>query len=112
MIIDDDHAVSRLLQLTLGLEGHEVKHFPSPREALAAVEAAPPDLVITDVLMPGYEAADFIKSLRALGFAGPIVACTGLDGSIDLPVTTVLRKPFDPDDLVEIVNSLLGSQNG
>jgi len=110
LIIDDDHAVSRLLQLTLGLEGHAVKHCPSPAEGLAAAKAATPDLVITDVLMPGYEAADFINDLRALGFDGPIVACTGLDGDIDLPVNTILRKPFDPDDLVEIVNGLLASR--
>lgn len=107
LIVDDDHAISRLLQLTLGLEGYDVTHRSSPDDALVAARESLPDLVITDIMMPGYDAGEFVTDLRALGFDGPIVVCTGVDGDIDLPVQRILRKPFDPDQLVELVASLV-----
>jgi CheY-like chemotaxis protein len=106
-LVDDDEPTSRLIKLTLSLEGCTVSTFRTPDEALAAAKRGLPDLVISDYLMPGLDVGSFVELLRGEGFRGAIVVCTAFDGAIDLPGTTIFRKPFDPDQLASTVISLL-----
>jgi CheY-like chemotaxis protein len=74
---------------------------------LGLLRATPPDLLIMDYIMAGVSADEFIASARAGGFLQPIMLCTGMEGDLGLPVDSVVRKPFDPDELCRQVARLL-----
>lgn len=64
LVVDDDPDKLNLLEVALGMEGYDVRTVSNGAEALAAVESYPPDLIITDVMMPemdGYELARRIR---------------------------------------------------
>jgi len=64
LVVDDDPDKCNLLRVALSMEGYDVRTASNGREALLAVESYPPDLIITDVMMPevnGYELARQIR---------------------------------------------------
>jgi diguanylate cyclase (GGDEF)-like protein len=64
LVVDDDADKLKLLEVALGMEGYHVRTACNGKEALAAVESYPPDLIIADVMMPemdGYELARRIR---------------------------------------------------
>lgn len=64
LVVDDEPDKANLLKVALEMEGYEVQIAVNGREALAAIESFPPDLVVTDVMMPevnGYELARRIR---------------------------------------------------
>ncbi len=64
LVVDDDADKLNLLAVALGMEGYDVRTAVNGKEALAAVESYPPDLIIADVMMPemdGYELARRIR---------------------------------------------------
>jgi DNA-binding response OmpR family regulator len=107
LIVDDDEPTSRVIRLSLEMEGYSAIPAFSREDALAQIENRAPDLVIMDYVMGGMPADVFVSKARAVGFTGKIILCTGLDHEFSLPVDEVLKKPFDPQALVERVNSLL-----
>lgn len=75
LVVDDEPDKANLLKVALEMEGYEVHIAANGREALAAIESFPPDLVVTDVMMPeinGYELARRIRENPGTRFI-PIV---------------------------------------
>jgi CheY-like chemotaxis protein len=64
LIVDDDHSVRTSLRLMLQGLGHEIDEAQNGAEALAAFHRRPSDLIITDLLMPGMDGFEIIRSLR------------------------------------------------
>ena len=64
LIVDDRPANRRFLVTLLGPQGHRLVEAANGLDALAAAQAEPPDLVITDVLMPVMDGYEFVKRLR------------------------------------------------
>jgi len=117
LVADDDPDIRQLVTYALADEGHEVSIAKEGREAVTHVEQAPPDLLILDIMMPeldGYEV------LEALGQKGLLeltkVLVLTAKGSerdwklgYDLGAHRYMTKPFDPEELLEIVNEILTS---
>ena len=114
LVVDDDPQVVRLLRVNLELEGYDVVSASDGNEALEAVAAEDPDLVVCDVMMPGIDGTEVVRRLRADNVKTPVVMLSakamrsdmrkGLDAGADEYVT----KPFDPAELIEVVDRLLG----
>jgi PAS domain S-box-containing protein len=119
LIVDDLSANRKLLITLLRCEGHRLLEAVDGREALTAVRAERPDLVITDVLMPVMDGYEFIRQLRAdaTTSAIPVVFCTAHYGEREARalaqssgVYYVLTKPIDPDEVLKIVGRALSGE--
>jgi CheY-like chemotaxis protein len=116
LLVDDDPAMLRLLEVNFRLEGFVVESATRGEEALAMAEATPPAAVLLDRMMPGMDGMEVCRRLRSLpGLADvPVVFLSAVvrdedepeDGSLG-PVTHV-AKPFDPQELVGLVRRTIG----
>ena len=110
LVVDDEPVIRYLLAVTLEFAGYEVIEAPHGEAALEAVRRAPPQLVITDRMMPVMGGTDLIKQLRADDEMAeiPIILLTATSGG-EPHADAVLMKPFEPDKLIELVDTLTGS---
>lgn len=115
LIIDDDPQVQMLLRFVLEESGHEVDEAPNGRDGVAAFTRRPADLVLCDQYMPVQDGLETIRQLRALAPHAAIVAMTGepahraggfLATAQGAGAAAVLSKPFDPGQLLTIVQTL------
>lgn len=111
-LIDDDPVMLEMLAEALGGAGHEVTTAANGWEALREFRPAWHELVITDVLMPYVDGKDIMRILRRETPRIPVIAISGACGEGDsellgamtrLGATRVLKKPFFPDQLLEMV---------
>ena len=107
LVVDDDAGIADLLADLLAEEGYAVKTAADGAEALAEVERAPVDLVLTDVMMPGVDGVTLSRRLRQRGNPTPVVLMSAVYDDVDLPGVRFVPKPFDLDHMVEIVDSVL-----
>ncbi len=112
LVVDDEPAIRRLLRTTLAAQGWRVVEAASGAEALDAVAAAAPDVVLLDLGLPDLDGMEVLRRLRA-GSAVPVVVLTAredeqakvaaLDGGADDYVT----KPFGTAELVARLRTAL-----
>lgn len=110
LVVEDDAASRRMFRTALELAGFEVREAPNGYEALHSVERDPPAVIVLDLLLPGLGGLGVQQEIaeRAATKAIPIVIVTGSARELDhLAVACVLRKPVDPDALVETVRKCL-----
>ncbi len=109
-VIDDDESSCELVQAFLSSMGCEVQSFTDARQALAAFRASPPDLVITDIHMPGD--LDGLGLLKLIKEERPLIEVIMITGAADkdlaikalrLGAFDFLEKPFSLPDLVTTV---------
>jgi DNA-binding response OmpR family regulator len=112
LLVDDEVAISNSTGMLLEYEGYTVDHASHGREGLERVEASPPDLIITDYMMPYMDGLAMIGVLRAQGWTGPIILVSAVPEE-NLPETyerahdAYLVKPYRARDLPELVRILL-----
>jgi CheY-like chemotaxis protein len=118
MAVDDDHVIRGLLEVNLEMEGHEVITAVDGADALAKVKTEWPDLILLDVMMPnvnGWQVAETLKSQPETRNI-PIVflSARAMEADVrkgtDLGVQAYVTKPFDPIDLMELVNRLIAER--
>jgi DNA-binding NtrC family response regulator len=115
LIIDDDHQMRRLLTRILTGAGHSVREAKHGRDGVAQFHEQHSALVITDIVMPDMEGIETIVSLRRDSASVPIIAISGgsdplyLRAASGLGATASLEKPFHPDQLLALVDGLLGA---
>ncbi|MFO0727165.1 MAG: response regulator transcription factor [Myxococcota bacterium] len=97
LLVEDDAPLAEALAIALAQDGHSVEREGDGRAALASILAHPPDLVISDVNMPGLDGFQLTKRLREAGFWAPILILTARDGEID----EALGLELGADDYVE-----------
>jgi two-component system response regulator MprA len=83
LVVEDDAAVRRMLERSLGAEGFEVTGAADGGLGLAAAEASTPDLVVLDVAMPGLDGYEVCRRLRARGMTGGVLMLTARDSVED-----------------------------
>ncbi|PZR57441.1 MAG: DNA-binding response regulator [Candidatus Meridianibacter frigidus] len=111
LVIEDDAAISRVLQLELEHEGYTVE---SARDGLGGLERAlkEPDLVILDLMLPRMDGAEVCKRVRAKSRV-PIIMLTAKDrvsdrvAGLDLGADDYLTKPFATEELLARVRARL-----
>jgi CheY-like chemotaxis protein len=117
LLADDSLAIHRVIELTFAEEDIAVISVSDGDQAIAHVEAHPPDIVLADVAMPGkngYEVASHIKRSPHLAHI-PVVLLTGAFEPVDRHRAAeagcegVLAKPFEPQLVIGRVRALLGS---
>ena len=115
LVVDDTPEIRELLQIHLETAGYQVLVAGNGQEALAAVAALAPDLILLDVVMPvvdGYEVCRRLKADEETAFI-PIVMLTALQDlthrlrGIELGADDFLSKPFNHLELLTRVRSLL-----
>jgi len=104
-VVDDEPGICRALERFFAGRGDACRSFARAEEALAAAEAAPPDLVILDVRLPGMSGIDALPRFRALSPAPAVVVVTA-HGTLDVAVDAVRLGAFDylakPMDLARV----------
>jgi CheY-like chemotaxis protein len=110
LVVEDDAALRRMFTTALSLAGFEVREAPNGYEAIHSVDRQQPDLIVLDLLLPGFGGLGVQREIaeRAATKHIPVVIVTGSTRPLDhLAVACVLRKPVDPDELVETVKRCL-----
>lgn len=120
LLIAEDDAAQRIgLTDFFEMSGYEVSAVASGTEMLEAMarmvdgESLRPDLIITDIQMPGFTGVNVIEGMRAGGWSEPIIVITGfsqrravLDRLGELEDVVLMAKPFDPEALAGLVYQL------
>jgi len=113
LVVDDVSTNRELLAETLTRAGFEIRAASSGEEALDAHEAWQPDLIVTDLHMPGMGGLDAIRVLRQRGSSTPVVVATAsTDETTRETVRSVgaqrlLRKPHRERELLDTIAELL-----
>jgi DNA-binding NarL/FixJ family response regulator len=115
LVVDDDPGLLLAVSDTLREEGYEVQTARRGAEALQHIAESLPDLVISDIRMPGMDGYTLVRNLRAAPRTRllPIVFLTAKDETADRiaghqsGADAYLTKPFEPDELVAVVRNIL-----
>jgi CheY-like chemotaxis protein len=118
MAVDDDPVIRGLLEVNLEMEGHEVVTAFDGQDALDKVVSMAPDLILLDVMMPnvnGWQVAEALKgSARTRHIPIVFLSARAMEADVQkgaaLGVQAYVTKPFDPIDLMELVNRLLAER--
>jgi DNA-binding response OmpR family regulator len=113
LIVEDDPDQFDALSLALDAAGYAVEHARDGSEALAVLQRFQPQLVVTDLVMPGMSGEELIRAIRDRGGPQPRVLVVSGLGGLTARVAAMgadgyLRKPFDLDTLLDTVAGHLG----
>jgi len=116
LVVEDFESTLLALESVLTRAGHRVILARDGAGVVEQVRADPPDVLITDILMPEKDGLALIQEIRQFNPALPILAISGggekvganyLDYAADFGANDVLIKPFRWQDLLDKVDALL-----
>jgi len=109
LVVDDEKNITFVMQAMLEKAGYEAVTFNSSQEALAALEDEDPDVVVTDLYMPGPSGMDILNHCKAAHSQLPVVMITAY-GTVESAVAALkhgafdyITKPFDQTDFLNVV---------
>jgi DNA-binding response OmpR family regulator len=114
LVVDDDPVILKLLRVNFEIEGFEVIAAADGREGLERARRDEPDVVVSDVMMPGLDGLGMLASLRADERTRhlPVILLTAKAQGADveqgraLGADDYVTKPFDPLELIDRVNAV------
>jgi DNA-binding response OmpR family regulator len=117
LVVDDEPNIVMSLRFLMEREGLEVEVAPTGEAALQALERAPADLVLLDVMMPEIDGFEVCQRIRANpAWAGtPIIMLTAKGRDVErdkgraLGADDYITKPFSTRELVARIKQMLGS---
>jgi two-component system OmpR family response regulator len=122
LVVDDEPNITELVAMALRYEGFTVQTAATGRDAVSAVAAFAPSLVILDIMLPDIDGIEVLRRLVAQGRKVPIIFLTAKDATEDkVHGLTVggddyVTKPFSIEELVARVRVVLrrhaGGENG
>ena len=117
LVVDDNEDIRNLLSLILEKENYLVIHGVDGRDGLEKILSNQPDLILLDIMMPGFSGLEVLAEVRANKKKEinsiPICMITAkslvedIDAALELGATSYIIKPFRPAVLADKVNSLL-----
>lgn len=115
LVVDDDDVIRQLITVNLELEGFDVIPAVDGQDALDKVKDVQPDVVTLDVMMPrvdGWEAAARLREDPETAHIKVILlSARAQESDIQrgerIGVDAYLTKPFDPDELIDVVKRLV-----
>lgn len=113
LVVDDDPDIREMLQLALEADNYVVTPAENGEEALARIRQVKPDVILTDLVMPGPSGSDLLKEIRHYCGSVPVLVYTGhpesdlLASTLRLPPVFFLRKPCDPARLLRTVRNAI-----
>jgi len=110
LIVEDERRIIRLLTLSFELAGYVAASAQDGREALASIEAEPPDIMLLDLILPVMDGLELLKALGPeRGF--PVIALSSNSAlrtdAMKLGANAFVSKPFYPETLLTIASALL-----
>ena len=112
LIVEDDHALAKVLSDNLAAEGYEVEHVGDGNLALERVRSFVPELVVLDIALPGMSGLDLCGRLWQHGHT-PVLMLTGSSrhsdkvGALDRGADDYITKPFDLREFLARVRAVL-----
>ena len=116
LVIDDDDLVRDTLVRMLERAGFQAVSARNGREGLAQFHSHPPDLIVTDIIMPDFDGIETVMAFKRTAPAVPIIAVSGggrthtmqfLEAAQRLGADMILSKPFKQAELVSAITQLL-----
>ena len=108
LIVDDDRTIVSFLGEVLEEEGYTVRRAYDGLTALQEAEIAQPDLVLSDIAMPGLDGVTLAGHLRDRGI--PVVLLSAAVADPRIPDVPFVPKPFNLDDVLEVATRVLGTR--
>ncbi len=115
LVVDDEPKLLLAVAACLRGEGYEVTTARGGREALVSLAGTMPDLIVSDIRMPGMDGYTLARHVRANARTAliPVVFLTAKDETADRiegfrnGVDAYLTKPFEPDELIAVIRNIL-----
>lgn len=115
LVVDDEPNLLRAVAACLKAENYEVNTARNGNDALIHLAESIPDLIISDIRMPGMDGYKLARQLRGSPRTAlvPIVFLTAKDETADriegfrAGIDAYLTKPFEPEELIAVVNGIL-----
>lgn len=117
LVVDDEdlirEVIAKKVESSLGYEAIEAANG---KEALERIEENPPDLIITDLRMPEMDGIQLLGEIRAQHRTTPVIILTGYGSmedaiaAIRLGASSFLRKPFDINEVIALVENIFTLQ--
>jgi two-component system, NtrC family, nitrogen regulation response regulator GlnG len=112
-IVDDDRSIRWVFEKALGREGIAYNSFSSAQEALDALRNGPPQVLVSDIRMPGPSGLELLRAVKEKHPAVPVIVMTAYS-DLESAVAAFqggayeyLPKPFDVDQAVDLIRRAL-----
>lgn len=117
LVVDDEPSIREVVSIYLRRAGYRVIVAQDGQQALQALDAEPPDLVVLDLMLPKVDGLEITRRLRAAGDT-PIIMLTARReesdriAGLELGADDYVVKPFSPQELVSRVKAVLRRARG
>ncbi|AMO96957.1 nitrogen regulation protein NR [Collimonas fungivorans] len=112
-IVDDDESIRWVLEKALARENLSTKSFSNARDAIEALQSSTPQVLVSDIRMPGASGLELLQTVKAKFPGVPVIIITAFS-DLDSAVAAFqggafeyLAKPFDVDKAVELIRRAL-----
>jgi CheY-like chemotaxis protein len=115
LVVDDDKVIQQLLVVNLELEGYDVETASDGEEAVGRIMKTRYDCVLLDVMMPKMDGREVCRRVKAdpnrkdtpIIFLSARAQDLDVRQGYDLGVSAYVTKPFDPVDLLDVVERVM-----
>jgi len=114
LIVDDDALIRETVRKILELDGYEIMEAQDGSRVLEVLAANRIDLLLTDILMPGWnglrtisEVRRYNSDMKIVAMSGSGASCIHLDDASKLGADAAIAKPFTPSELRALIAGVM-----
>ncbi len=112
LLVDDEDRIVNFMALKLKVSGYQVVCANDGEKGLELARSTNPDIILLDVIMPGIDGLEVLRRLRKFSDV-PVIILSAKERISEeastLGANSFMSKPFNPDDLISMVRTLLQS---